>query len=411
MSRFKPSRKTRTAETADAGPRRPRISVIGILLVAIPLAALALQVYRTRPFIDDVPLALSRGDDWFFYKNNALDIIHNGIEIPRERDEYTRPAGFLYAYFVAAVFAVLGENATMVYIVQRTLLGVAIVVLFLAFRAKFPPWLLHFVLLLQVLLMYFEMGPWFSRRLLSENLLCILVPWATLFLVRAWRSGTTSDLVVAGILTGLCHLARPNALMMMPFGAIVLGAYMRGRGIALRRCVGLFLLGAALAQTPLIARNLYVTRRVSPATFSPVFYRTKDWAYFAPALGFKESGPRRHADRTTVESSRGTAFFAKRILFVTGIETYDGPVIHWMLMWAGVALFAGISVRRRRLDFEDALLAAMIAALLGPLAAAGALTSYGARFLIAGTPLVLLLSLRGVVLAIDEIRSLRESRG
>lgn len=409
MSRKKRRVRKAKVEQVPPEPSRRRVTLLGILLVAIPIAATLIQIYRVWPFADDVPMALSSGDDWFMYKEIAQLILHKGIEIPRGIQVYGRPAGFLYGYFVAAIFAVLGENSTMVYVVQAALLGVAVVILFLAFRDRFPRWMLLPVLVLQTSLMYWEVGRWFSMRILSENLLCILVPWAMFFLVRAYRSEKVVDLVLAGVFTGLCHLARPNAILMMPFAAIVLAIYFRRNARPVRRLVGLFVLGAMLGTAPLVVRNVYVTHTVSLKTFSPLFIRPKkggtDWAYFLRAVGIKRKKPRRGSRRPDIANPKGMTFFVDRALFVTGIRTYAGPAPHWILMWLGVAFFGVASYRRRRLEYEDALLAAMIVALLGPLIFGGTLTSYGARFMIGGTPLLLLLGLRGIALALPSSRS------
>src|ERR1044072_9386128 len=93
------------------------------LATAILICAfLALALYRAFPFIDNVNASTSAGDDWLLYKQYAISILHDGLLIPARQGTYYEPAGFIYNYFVAAVFALAGENSTYVYLLQATML-------------------------------------------------------------------------------------------------------------------------------------------------------------------------------------------------------------------------------------------------------------------------------------------------
>jgi hypothetical protein len=77
-----------------------------ILLVAL----LLISLYRAYPLIDNVNAATSTGDDWLLYKQYALNILHDGILMPAVAGTYYEPAGFIYNYFIASVFALFGES-------------------------------------------------------------------------------------------------------------------------------------------------------------------------------------------------------------------------------------------------------------------------------------------------------------
>src|SRR4051812_46182755 len=99
----------------DALRRRWILIAIAVLLC---VAASLHTASRVRPFVDDVTQATSGGDDWFTYKQNALDVLDHGWTMPGIPDAYYQPSGFLYNYFVAGVFAVAGRIPAYVYVVH-----------------------------------------------------------------------------------------------------------------------------------------------------------------------------------------------------------------------------------------------------------------------------------------------------
>src|ERR1044071_4528099 len=150
----------------------------GIFLATAALLSVFLLagVWRAYPFLDDVTAANSTGDDWLIYKQNALSICPGGLSMPAVRGSYSFPAGFLYNYFIAAVFTLTGENSEYVYLVQAALLALSVGLTALAFKPYMSIkaravyfWALAFSAVVDVYLIY-------TFRLLSENLVLFLLP-------------------------------------------------------------------------------------------------------------------------------------------------------------------------------------------------------------------------------------------
>src|SRR5205807_798177 len=123
------------------------------------------------PFIDDVTPALARGDDWLNYKLYAESILHGGLTIPAVTGAYIAPRGFLYNYFLAAMFYLLGENSTYIYVVQSGMLGLSVLLTYLAVRHLLSPLLGLVYLPVLAAYMYVDVFRYYAFRLLSENLL------------------------------------------------------------------------------------------------------------------------------------------------------------------------------------------------------------------------------------------------
>src|SRR2546427_2512337 len=106
----------------------------------LPVAFLAIGLLRAYPFADDVSIPTSTPDDWHTYKQLALSVVRDGLSMPALATSYAGlPHGFLYVYFVAFVFAVLGVNSTYVYVVQSFALGLSISLTYLAVRKRVTP--------------------------------------------------------------------------------------------------------------------------------------------------------------------------------------------------------------------------------------------------------------------------------
>ncbi|PYQ91630.1 MAG: hypothetical protein DMF97_22250, partial [Acidobacteria bacterium] len=124
------------AVTAPVGPLRLE-SISTAIAAFLPLAFLAIGALRAYPFADDVSIPTSTPDDWHTYKQLALSVVRDGLSMPALATSYAGlPHGFLYVYFVALVFAVLGVNSTYVYVVQSFALGLSISLTYLAVRRR-----------------------------------------------------------------------------------------------------------------------------------------------------------------------------------------------------------------------------------------------------------------------------------
>jgi hypothetical protein len=146
-------------------------------MVAVPLAAFILQYWRLRPFQNDVFPENSVGDDWLNYHLYAINILVHGPALHRLPVEYPRPAGFLYCYFIALIYWLLGVSSAWVYLVQGTLIGLSIVVMGFAVRDSFTPRTRFLFVATMTVIEYLDVSRWYSQKLLSENLLIILLPF------------------------------------------------------------------------------------------------------------------------------------------------------------------------------------------------------------------------------------------
>jgi hypothetical protein len=144
------------------------------LALAIPCAFLVYAVIRAMPFHDDVPLDVFQGDDWLFYKRLAVSIIDGGLDMPAIESYVLAPHGFIYPYFLAAVFVVGGVNTAVVYVVQATMVGVAVSCLWWAGRTQWRPAASYAFLVLAGVTTFMDFCRAISFRLLSENLFLLL---------------------------------------------------------------------------------------------------------------------------------------------------------------------------------------------------------------------------------------------
>jgi len=378
-----------------AGGARSGDRVLFILLTfAIPLAFLGQHLVQLYPFVDDVSWERSYGDDWLTFDRFAKSILHDGVLLPAAPGNYARPGGILYSFFVAAIYRVSGENPSFVYVAQGLLLGCAAVAMGWAFRRYHTDRSALIVLVLLAVYAYLDVSRWYTKKLLSENLLIALIPWFYLVLIGAWEERSRIRMVLAGCLLGLCVLARPNVLLAGPAIAIVILLFLRNRRKEAVALTGLFLAGFVLAQTPLFARNVIVTGgEISAGTFSPAFAFTRDWL---PGNQRSIAGP--------AETRRPPAWrrYLDRSLYSAGITEY-GIVWRWVIMNLMVLALIVLSVKQRRIEFWEAALLAFAVAYLLPIVPLGGIRTYGVRMILPAIPTLLVLAFRGLVRAWEEI--------
>lgn len=351
------------------------------LTIAIPLFFLFLGVLRAYPFIDDVTPAAAAGDDWLRYKEYAQSILHDGFSIPIVKEPYKQPAGFLYNYFVASVFAVLGENSSYVYVVQSAMLGASISMMYIAFRHALSPFAGLAYALILTGFMLVDVFLYYSFKLLSENLLLFLLPVFFVLVIKSHERSSLSHAIAAGVVLGLAILTRPNVIV----AAIVVTLISLRRGIRSRVPITIpfaFLAAWCGTLSVLVIRNYTVTGQLSVSAMLHT-----DW--LTPTL--------RNVSSETVVSL--AIFYIKRILYVVGflpVLTGKLPTLpHWIAMWLTFCVFTVITIRKRRpLEFWEAVLYSFIAFYLSPLIAAAQITNYGIRMIVPVVPAVLLFSLR-----------------
>jgi hypothetical protein len=361
---------------------------VSLATIILLLLFLSLAFYRAYPFIDNVNAATSTGDDWLLYRQYASSIIHDGLLIPAQPDTYYEPAGFIYNYFIAALFWLTGENSSHVYLVQAAMLALSVGLMTIAFRPYLSKqavpiyWTgLALTLFLDVFLVY-------TFKLLSENLVLFLLPIFYLTILRTFEKSSVLQAACAGLALGLCSLCRPNIVLIGPAAAILLFLYLKHQP---RRAAIIltFLLCFLLVISLLPLRNYLVANEVR-VPIDP--YKSHN---MRKALGIYEpvTPP---APGTVVLTA--IKVYARLILFCSGLTFLELPLRwlrpHWTLMWAGAFVFAWRVFKRRRLEFWEALALGFIILYLGPLIVLMNIKSYGFRMIVPVIPMVLLLAVQ-----------------
>lgn len=356
-----------------------------LVLAVILLAGAAVRLY---PFVDDV--GITGGDDWHAYRRQAVSILRDGLAMPVVAGPYRRPGGFLYSYFVAGLFAIFGENANAVYLVQAALLGLSIGAMVAALGPELSPAARRAYLGTLSVFLVLDMFRHYTVRLLSENLLVALLP-ACLGTARwALESGRMRAVLLAGTVLGVAVLARPNVLPVVLGVAALCLVHPRGRPGGVARATAL--LAAAGAMIGLMALRNHA---VAGAWGVPAITDTGDWVA-PPASPDAGGGP------AAVAASVGrlAVHYGVRLAFALGFAFLADPAYrlrpHWIGMWALVGVFVAVATRRRAWTPVDALAATFVGLYLGPLIAAAWIENYGFRMVVPAVPVALYLAVRGL---------------
>ena len=361
--------------TAAERTRRLELVSASIAVVA-PLAFLAVGALRAYPFIDDVTIPSPNGDDWHTYKQFAASVVRDGLTMPAVAGTYAGlPHGFLYVYFLALIFAVFGVNSTYVYVAQSLGLGLSISFMYLALRRRLTAsGTLVFILTLAAL-MYIDVFRHLTFKLLSENLYLVLCPLFLLALFRGLEERNDHarrDLFGAGVMLGLVILTRPSFIL-SGFGVIAAtGIYWWVRGRS-PWPLAMMLLGLAIGLSGVVARNYFLTGRV---TFD-IVTDTSDWLriWDLPVAQFLTA-------------------LVNRSAFVFGVTGILAPAYrlrpYWMILWLLWAFYPIFKLSRRQpIEFWELLLYIYVVLYIGPVILVADITSYGGRMVIAILPLVL----------------------
>jgi len=285
------------------------------------------------------------------------------------------PHGFLYVYFLALIFAVFGVNSTYVYVAQSLGLGLSISFMYLALRRRLTAsGTLVFILTLAAL-MYIDVFRHLTFKLLSENLYLVLCPLFLLALFRGLEERNDHarrDLFGAGVMLGLVILTRPSFIL-SGFGVIAAtGIYWWVRGRS-PWPLAMMLLGLAIGLSGVVARNYFLTGRV---TFD-IVTDTSDWLriWDLPVAQFLTA-------------------LVNRSAFVFGVTGILAPAYrlrpYWMILWLLWAFYPIFKLSRRQpIEFWELLLYIYVVLYIGPVILVADITSYGGRMVIAILPLVL----------------------
>ena len=351
--------------------RRSIRIVLRTLLIAAFLAYGAVHVY---PYVDDITPENSAGDDWLDYKVFANSILDGGLHIPFIDGPYYIPGGFLYNYFVAAIFAVSGRNPAYVYVVQFGCLALSAVLMSMLAR-RFMSATLSTVYMFVTAFFLLLTFRWWVIRLLSENITIVLYPIVLMLLVRAIEKKSLGRFAAAGFVCGLLVLTRSN-LIGVPVLLALLGWWSGDRLGARVKAAGVFGVFSVLGMSFLPLRNFYVTHQLMSTRYARLL-----------PLG------------TPGEIA---VIIGKRFLFTAGIAigglNLKGSQVLINKSWLAVVLVSVgalvyLIVKRRVLPVDAACVLMVIAA-FGPFLVLPKLGGYGFRFQHPYGPLLLFLIFR-----------------
>lgn len=129
-----------------------------------------------------------------------------------------------------------------------------------------------------------------DASLMSESLVVVFVPIATIVAVRWWRSPSWGLAALLGLLTGLGGLLRPELIMYAPFVLISASLVHRDRWRRLLAETAIAAVVAGLVLSPWVVRNLTVFEK--PMTLSQtgttLAQTNCDATYFGDKLGYWE---------------------------------------------------------------------------------------------------------------------------
>ncbi len=370
--------------------------------VAITLAGMLAFTFAAALRVGPDPTAIGDlvvgTDDWNSYAAYAQDILRNGLLLPVVEGNYTQPAGFLYAYFVAGCLAVSGGSLGFVYMAQAALLGLAMGLSYALFRDLLTGWLRPLLLFGLLLIAVVDVYKYYTFRLLSENLALFLVPLFLLQWKHWWRGKRHAPVTAAlcGTTLGLAVLTRPNLAMFAVFMVVVAwwAVVARSRSPVEAGSYSIALLAVALL---LALRNYWVTGTASTLPDGRIFQQSPfGWNQYT----------------LLDEPVAFCTYYLKNILFCCGFLNVLEPDYairpHWVLMALGTLIYFRHQLQRAgRMGGMDVVLAGFMLTFHVVLIAVAQLANYGFRMLVPGLFITLGVSLKGYELMSTAIRARR----
>jgi hypothetical protein len=382
--------------------RLPRPSSPLVLATVIGLFALAglAQVWDllTEPYHYAWPMK----DDYDRYHYWAVDVVENGLAMRMAPVPYTLPAGFLYVYFVAGWYWILGVHPPAVFIIQSVMLGGSVVMFFLAFRQELGRAAQFLLLGSLAAFGFLDFGRQYAPQLFSENLLVFEVAAFFYFIRRGFveerRHRWSRILALAAL--GAIVLTRPNATLFMPAALIWLIFRRRRAGFWPDFAFGLAVLAAV--SSIMAFRNHEAGGDWT--IFPPFSYHSLDGlsipGYEDDLSVFKAAGPETewHGTRSLLALAARAWWhdpllvargYIRKILFLGGFLPVVVPEFryrpHWMLMWAAFVVALGWRFRQgARLGPMIEILLIWLVAFLGPVIAIAEIGNYGFRYVVPG---------------------------
>ncbi len=164
----------------------------------------------------------------------------------------------LYIYFLALMYAVLGENFIIIRVVQFIIGSFSCVLIYLIGRRLFQPWV---ALVAALMGCFYGLFIYFEGELLLTGLIVFFSLLSVLQLMRAADTMRLRGWLLSGIVLGLGAITRPNILLFAPFAALWIVFTYRNKRAAYRDAlpaVLTFVLGAFLIIAPISLRNFLV---------------------------------------------------------------------------------------------------------------------------------------------------------
>lgn len=340
----------------------------------------------------------SARDDYEVYHYLAINILEQGLAMPAGPVPYVLPAGFLYIYFVALWYRLLGVHPPAVFVVQSAMLGASVALLVLAFRPRRAGRVAALMLAALSVFAFLDVWRYYAFQLFSENLVIFELALFA-YLVRAgFLDGRRWARTAALAVLGTIPLTRPNAVLFVP--AVLAWLVARHRGPGVRRDLALGVLALLLVSSAMGLRNYVAGGRW--IAFPPTAWRALD----VPGYGFTLPGA--EAVVGPVERREGAAAvvrlavhalwrdpagvlpeYGRRVLFVAGFVPLGHPSFryrpHWMLLWLTFA--GGLAWRLARSPRPGPMLELLLiwlVAYLGPLVVMSSIHNYGFRYVVPG---------------------------
>jgi Dolichyl-phosphate-mannose-protein mannosyltransferase len=341
------------------------------------------------------------GDDYEWYHHMAVDVVERGLAMPAAPVPYSLPAcraGFLYIYFVALCYRVLGVHPPAVFVVQSAMLGGSVALLFLTFRRELGQPAQALLLGSLGVFAFLDMERQYAIQLFSENLVIFELAGFFYLTRLGFVDGRRWARIPALAVLGTIPLTRPNAVFFVPAALLWLIAFRRGRRFW--RDLALGVVGLAAVLSAMAMRNHAAGGQW--VAFPPVEWRA------LPVPGYDYRGPGAEVVVRQVDRPQGALplvklvlhawsrdpagvgrEYARRILFVAGFVPLVQPKFryrpHWMLLWvAFVAALAWRLVRGPRPGPMVQILLIWLAVFLGPLVAISSIANYGFRYVVPG---------------------------
>lgn len=342
------------------GPRLP-FGVAGLAVLAFWLISGALRAAPHRQTME----FLVWGDDWTFYEAMARNIVGGDLS--------GGPFGLghgtlLYPYVLAFLHVLFGPRQWSIYFAHHVMIGLACVVTGLLAKRLWGERTAIAVLMVTTVYCLLDVSRQYAIRMLSENLVLLLVPLAFLAVEAHVRRDTVGSALVASVLLAALGLTRFN---LVPFVGLAL-VYLIVRAVrdGKRRGASALLLAFLFVYAAMPLREAFVTGHVAVLPM--------------PTVGAVGGSLAERWDAGFTVLLRELVL--PNTAFILGYPKLRVPEFqvrpHWLLLWAAYAIWLVRRPRSRR-DPTITLLHVYIALYVAVMLLTWHIFVYGYRHLLA----------------------------